>query len=83
MAFNHEKFQDVCKDIACASSAAGTLALAGWVLYTSLVDPIKEKILEKKAKKLAEKTQMNEHANEHQVDEMVLDFDPLPDQNEP
>lgn len=79
MAFNHEKFQTICTDIACASSAGGTLVLAGWVLYTILVDPIKEKIREKKAKKkLAE-----EQTNGNQIDEQILDFDPLPDQNEP
>ena len=83
MAFNHEKFQTICTDIACASSAGGTLVLAGWVLYTILVDPIKEKIREKKAKKLEEETRMNGHADEHKVDDMILDFDPLPDQNEP
>lgn len=82
MAFNHEKFQTVCADVVCASAAGGMLATAGWILYAVLVDPIKEKIQERKEKKLAE-AQTNEHSDEHQVDDKVLDFDPLPDQKGP
>ena len=82
MAFNHEKFQTVCADVVYASAAGGMLAITGNILYAVLVEPIKEKIRERKAKKLAE-AQTNEHSDEHQVDDKVLDFDPLPDQKGP
>lgn len=79
MAFNHAKFERVCTDISVGSAAFCTLSLAGFFARDLVIKPIMEAVKERKAKKHAKK-EMSQ-TNNNQIDEQILDFEPLPDQN--
>lgn len=81
MVFNHAKFERVCTDISVGSAAFCALSLASLFARDLVIKPIIEVVKERKAKKRAEKEMSQTNSN--QIDEQILDFDPLLDQNEP